>query len=178
MKKSVAVLVLAGSLVASPAVAQPATASFGLNGTVSGFPTGAVMITGGGAYSLDNEFVHSAGGFRCLESVEQGPLSVSINPDDPGKCLAGQGVRWDTVALLASTRFKCTGSATEALKTATTSDETVVLQADFYRASDGNEESFTAQMIVSETDLAPEFPGVNVWIQGVGCGTAVVNFRH
>jgi hypothetical protein len=175
MKKSVAVLVLAGSLMASPAVAQPATVSFGFNGIVSGFPTGAVRVTGGGAFNLDNGFVHSAGGFRCLEDVGQGPLSVSINPDDPGKCLAGQGVRWDTVTLLPSTNFKCTGSATEALKTATTSDKTVVLQADFYRAGNGNEESFTAQMIVSETDIAP---GVNLWIQGVGCGNAIVNFRH
>jgi hypothetical protein len=33
-------------------------------------------------------------------------------------------------------------------------------------------------MIVSEIDLAPEIPGVqNVWIQGIGCGSAVVNFR-
>jgi hypothetical protein len=50
-----------------------------------------------------------------------------------------------------------------------------VLQADFYRAGDGNDESFTAQMIVSETDIAP---GVNLWIQGVGCGKAIVHFSH
>jgi hypothetical protein len=65
------------------------------------------------------------------------------------------------------------------LKTAKTSDTTVVLQADFYRAGDGNEESFTAQMIVSATDIAPDIPGVqNVWVQGVGCGTAIVHFSH
>src|SRR5512146_2219473 len=164
MKRFVAFLVFAGGLVDSPALAQPATVSFGFNGSVSGFPTGAVSINGGGAYDLASDFVHSAGGFRCLEDVGQGPLSVSINPDDPGKCLAGQGVRWDTVRLLTSTNFKCTGAAAEALKPATTTHETVVLQADFYRAGNGNEESFTAQMIVSETDIAPDdFPGVNVW---------------
>jgi hypothetical protein len=55
----------------------------------------------------------------------------------------------------------------------------VVLVADFYRASDGIDESFTAQMIVSSQDLAPDIAGVqNVWIQGVGCGSAVVNFNH
>lgn len=179
MKTSVAFLLLVGSLVGSPALAQPATASFGFNGTVSGFPTGAVKITGGGAYDPASGFVHSAGGFRCLEDVRQGPLSVSINPDDPGNCLAGQGVRWDTVSLLASTTFKCTGAATESAKTATTTAETVVLQADFYRAGNGVEESFTAQMIVSETDIAPDIPGVqNLWVQGVGCGTAIVNFRR
>jgi hypothetical protein len=33
-------------------------------------------------------------------------------------------------------------------------------------------------MIVSESDLAPEIDGVqNVWIQGIGCGPAVVSFR-
>jgi hypothetical protein len=179
MKRSVAILVVVGSILASPAVAQAAAGSFGFNGIVSGFPTGTVRITGGGAYNLDNEFVHSAGGFRCLEDVGQGPLSVSINSEDPGMCLAGQGVRWDTVTLLTSTGFKCTGAATETLKTAATSENTVVLQADFYRAGNGNNESFTAQMIVSETDIAPELPGVqNVWVQGVGCGTAVVNFRR
>jgi hypothetical protein len=153
---------------------------FGFNGTVSGFPTGTVFLTGGGAYNRAADFVASAGGFRCLEEVLQGPLSISINPDDPGPCRAGEGVRWDTVALLASTEFKCTGAAGEALKTAMTSDTTVVLQADFYRAGDGNEESFTAKMIVSEGDIAPDLPDVqDLWVQGVGCGTArAVNFSN
>jgi hypothetical protein len=100
---------------------------------------------------------------------------VSINPDDPGPCLAGQGVRWDTAQLLPSTTFKCTGAATEALKSASTSDTTVVLQADFYRAGDANDESFTGQMIVSASEIAP---GVNLWVQGVGCGNATVHFSH
>jgi len=180
MKRWAMVLfVFAGSLlIGSPVLAQPATASFGFNGTVSGFPTGNVTITGGGAYNLPSSFVHAAGGFRCLENVLQGPLSVSINPNDPGPCLAGEGVRWDTAGLLTSTKFKCTGAAAEAAKTATTTDKTVVLQADFYRAGDGNDESFTAQMIVSETEIAPnDFPGANMWVQGVGCGTGIVNFR-
>jgi len=170
---------VAGSLLIGSAVfAQPATGSFGFNGSVSGFPTGAVRITGGGAYDLAGSFVHSAGGFRCLEDVLQGPLSTSINPDDPGPCLAGQGVRWDTVGLLTRTGFKCTGAGSEIGKTATTTDKTVVLQADFYRHGDGNEESFTAQMIVSEVEIAPhDFPGANMWIQGVGCGQGIVHFR-
>lgn len=163
-------------------LASPASATgndaFGFNGTVSGFPSGVVTVTGGGAYDLSADFVHSGGGFSCLADVNQGPLSVSINPNDPGKCLAGQGVRWDTAALLPSTTFKCTGAATEAAKPAATGDKTVVLQADFYRAGDGNDESFTAQMIVSEGDIAPDIPGVqNLWVQGVGCGTAITNFN-
>jgi hypothetical protein len=176
---AMALFVFVGSLfIGSAVLAQPATGSFGFNGTVSGFPTGAVKISGGGAYALASSFVNSAGGFRCLEDVLQGPLSASINPDDPGPCLAGQGVRWDTAGLLTGTGFKCTGAATEVGKTATTTDKTVVLQADFYRAGDGNDESFTAQMILSETEIAPsDFPGVNMWVQGVGCGTGIVNFR-
>jgi hypothetical protein len=166
-------------LLAAPLVAQPPQAGFGFNGTVSGFPTGEVFLTGGGAYGLATDFVHSAGGFSCLEDVLQGPLSMSINPDDPGPCLAGEGVRWDTAALLASTTFKCTGAAAESLKTATTSNTTVVLQADFYRAGDGIDESFTAQMIVSATDIAPDIQGLqNLWVQGVGCGTAIVHFSN
>jgi hypothetical protein len=139
----------------------------------------AQFLTGGGAYGLATDFVHSAGGFSCLEDVLQGPLSMSINPDDPGPCLAGEGVRWDTAALLASTTFKCTGAMAESLKTATTSNTTVVLQADFYRAGDGIDESFTAQMIVSATDIAPDIQGLqNLWVQGVGCGTAIVHFSN
>src|SRR5262245_45034700 len=81
---------------------------------ISGFPTGKVFLTGGGAYDptapiTASSFVKSAGGFRCLADVRQGPLFISINPDDPGPCLAGEGVRWDTVKLLSTTTFKCTG---------------------------------------------------------------------
>ena len=152
---------------------------FGFNGTVSGFPTGKVFLTGGGAYDRTANVVHSGGGFRCLEDVLQGPLNTSINPDDPGPCRAGEGVRWDTAALLPSTTFKCTGAGTETLKTAVTSDKTVVLQADFYRASNGNEESFTAKIIVSDGDIASaDFPGANLWVEKVGCGTALVNFNQ
>jgi hypothetical protein len=153
---------------------------FGFNGTVSGFPTGSVFLTGGGSYDRAANLVDAAGGFRCVESVLQGPLNTSINPKDPGACLAGEGVRWDTAALLTSTTFKCTGAATEALKTATTSDTTVVLKGDFYRASNGNDESFTANLIVSDGDIAPDVPGVQrLWVQGVGCGTAqAVNFSQ
>ncbi len=164
-------------LLATPLFAQSPQGAFGFNGAVSGFPTGAVFVSGGGAYDLTTDFVNSAGGFSCLEDVLQGPLSVSINSNDPGPCLAGQGVRWDTAGLLPSTTFKCTGAATEPAKTATTSNRTAVLQGDFYRAGDGNDESFTAQMIVSAIDIAPEIPGLqNLWVQGVGCGTAIVNF--
>jgi hypothetical protein len=162
---------------AAPVVAQPPQAGFGFNGAVSGFPTGAVSVTGGGAYELASGFVHASGGFSCIDPVNQGPLSNSINPNDPGACLKGQGVRWDTAAVLTSTPFKCT--ATDTPKTATTSDTTVVLQADFYRAGDANDESFTAKMIVSATDIARDRDGLqNLWIEGVGCGTAIVNFSN
>jgi hypothetical protein len=167
----------------SPALAQSASLAsrspnqgFGFNGEASGFPTGAVRLTGGGSFDATTASntvptetrVHSGGGFRCTEAVAQGPLNG---------CAAGEGVRWDTVQLLASTNFKC--SAADAVKPAITGPGRVVLLADFYRAGDGNDESFTAQMIVSETDLAPNIPGVQtLWIQGVGCGDANVNFSR
>ena len=57
-----------------------------------------------------------------------------------------------------------------------TSDDTVVLRADFYRAGNGIHESFTANMIVSTTDLDNNLQGVqNVWVQGVGCATGTVH---
>jgi hypothetical protein len=83
-------------------------------------------------------------------------------------------VRWDTAQLLASTTFKCTGS--DALKSATTDEHTGVLLAHFYRAGDGDDESFTAQIVVSDGDLSPEPGAQNLWVQGAGCGTAIVNF--
>jgi hypothetical protein len=153
-------------LLASPLAAQPAQ-GFGFNGTISRGETDLVFLTGGGAYDLAADFVAAAGGFRCLANVG-GRLAG---------CLAGEGVRWEAEELLASTTFRCTG--TDAVKTAETSDTTVVLLADFYRAGDGNDASFTAQMIVSETDIAPDIPGEqNLWIQGVGCGTAIVHFSN
>jgi hypothetical protein len=150
--------------------------AFGFNGIASGFPTGKVFLTGGGSFDVstasnvvptDTRAVAS-GGFRCIEGVAQGPLTG---------CADGEGVRWDTAQLLASTSFKCT--APEAVRPAVTGANTVVLLADFYRAGDGNDESFTAQMIVSTTDLDPNLPGdQTLWIQGVGCATAVVHFNR
>jgi hypothetical protein len=161
-----AVLAAAIVLIAAPASAAGGHIGFGFNARgISGLPTGAATLTGGGSYNPGTGFVKSAGGFRCTSDVEQGPLTG---------CLAGQGVRWDTVELLRSTNFKCTGAAAEPLKTATTDNHTVVLLADFYRAGDGNDESFTAQMIVSDKDIAPDITGTqNVWIQMVGCARAM-----
>jgi hypothetical protein len=85
-------------------------------------------------------------------------------------------VRWDTAELLAETTFKCTGQ--NAGKKAVSDEDTAVLLPDFYRAGDGIGESFTAQLIISQDDLAPEIEGdQNVWIQGLGCGSAVVHFN-
>ena len=125
-------------------------------------------MTGGGMYSPESGLAHSGGGFRCLSNIAGGPFDG---------CLEGQGVRWDAAGLLGSTVFQCTGS--DAVKTAFTSGRTVVLLADFYRQGDGNVESFTAKMIVSDSDLDQVAPGVqNVWIQGIGCATgAVTNFN-
>ena len=158
-----------------PAFQAGGRSGFGFNGSVKGFPTGEVRLTGGGSFDpttatnvIPTETsVAAGGGFDCTTAVGQSCLAG---------CTAGQGVRWDTAQLLASTSFKCTGS--DAAKPATTDDHTAVLLADFYRAGDGNEESFTAQMIVSDGDIAPEILGVqNLWVQGVGCGTAIVNFN-
>jgi len=172
-------LVLTGGLVAAALTAILLTASiasaasgnvgFGFNArNISGFRTGSATLTGGGSYNPVTGFVKSAGGFRCTNDIGQGPLKG---------CLNGEGVRWDTVNLLRSTTFKCTGSAAESLKTATTDENTAVILADFYRAGDGNVESFTAQMIVSADDIAPDIDGIqNVWIQGVGCASAIANF--
>lgn len=157
-----------------PASAATNRVGVGFNApSISGFPTGEAFLTGGGAYDPVNvgpeSFVHSSGGFRCLENIEQGPLNG---------CLQGQGIRWDTEELLPSTGFKCTGKQTEPAKTAVTDAHTAVLKSDFYRAGDGNDASFeNVKVIVSDHDLAGDIDGVqNIWIERVGCGSANVNF--
>ena len=155
-------------LIGASAASAADNTGFGFNARdVAGAATGSVTLTGGGAFDPASGFVHAGGGFRCTTDVNQGPLTG---------CLAGEGVRWDAESLLPSTGFKCTSSASEAPKTATTNEHTAVLLADFYRAGDGNDESFTARMFVSDHDLAPDVPGVqNVWVQNVGCATAITH---
>ena len=154
---------------ASAASAASSNTGFGFNArNVAGAGTASATITGGGAFDPSSASVHAGGGFRCTNDVNQGPLTG---------CLAGEGVRWDAETLLSSTGFKCTSSASEAGKTATTDEHTAVMLSDFYRAGDGNDESFTAKMFVSDHDLAPDIDGVqNVWIQNVGCATAIAHF--
>lgn len=165
---AIALVPLTVLLGGTAALAAGATTGFGFNAPdIAGAPTGEVAMTGGGAFNPTAGSAHAGGSFSCASQVNQGPLAG---------CLAGEGVRWDGEALLSAAPFKCTGAATEALKTASTSAQTVVLQADFYRAGDGNAESFTANMIVSAVDIAPDIPGVqDVWVQGVGCTDALVN---
>jgi hypothetical protein len=149
---------------------------FGFNGTVSGFPAGAVFLTGGGSFDAatasnvvpTSTDAQSGGGFRCVEAVAQGPLAG---------CETGQGVRWDTAQLLDSIGFKC--SAADAVKPARTGPGIVVLLADFYRAGNGNDASFTAQIIVADHDIAPNVDGEQtLWVQGVGCGDAIAHFNR
>lgn len=165
---ALAVAAMAAAIIAGPAAAANSKSAVGLNAPlIAGFPSGAVALTGGGAVDTVTGTGHLAGSFDILADVHQGPFNGG---------LAGQGVRWDTVAPLRSTSFKCTGAASEALKPISISPSTIILQADFYRAGDGNDESFTAQLIVSNGDIAPDLAGVqNIWVQGVGCGTALVN---
>src|SRR5438034_6356605 len=117
-------MVLLGS---SSAFASGPNTGFGFNApNVAGAPTGAVFLTGGGAFNPTTGFVHSAGGFRCTSHVDQGPLAG---------CLTGQGVRWDTANLLRSTAFTCTGETEPLASTAAT---TVPMPAHLSRAADGH----------------------------------------
>jgi hypothetical protein len=160
------------------AVASSGRVSFDFDGNVKGFPTGEVHLNGGGSYApatatndlAEETSLASGGSFDCILPVEQSKLNG---------CKKDEGVRWDAEHLLASTSFKCTGANAEPLKPVVTDAHTAIIQADFYRAGDGNDESFSAQMIVSQTDIAPDIEGVQtLWIQGVGCGTADVRFTR
>jgi hypothetical protein len=165
----VAAAALSLGIGASAAGAAGPDVDFGFNArAIQGAPTGVVRMTGGGSFDASTGAIEAGGGFRCTSSVNQGPLTG---------CLAGEGVRWRAAQLLPSTPFKCTGATSEALKTGTTDQDTVALRADFFRAGDGNNRSFTANVIVSATDIAPDIAGVqNAWIQNVGCATSIANF--
>jgi len=148
---------------ASAAVAAGPNTNFAFNAHGIG---GAVALTGGGAFGSSSHPAHSGGGFSCTSPVSTGPLAG---------CQTGEGVRWDSDSLLTGTNFKCL--ANEAPKPVSTSDDTVVLHADFYRAGDGINESFQANMVVSAHDIDSTLGGVqNVWVQGVGCATGAVHF--
>jgi poly(3-hydroxybutyrate) depolymerase len=135
----------------------------GLNAT-----SGAVTLTGGGAFGSSSHPAHSGGSFSCTSTVTANGLLDG--------CQTGQGVRWDSDTLVSNQTFKCDASEPVA-NTVSTSADTVVLTADFYRAGDGTHESFTANMIVSAHDIDNTLTGVqNVWVQGVGCATGAVHF--
>jgi hypothetical protein len=157
------------------ALALPLTANaqqgvFGFNSAeIAGAGTASARQTGGGAYDADLSLLDGGGAFRCTSDINQGPLTG---------CKTGEGIRWHSVALLPSSPFKCTTAATEAGKTEFTTDDTVVFLADFYRTGAGRDEPFTAKVIVSAHDIAGDVGGTqNVWIQGVGCGEAKVDFH-
>src|SRR4029453_13421927 len=88
-------LVAAVLVLVAPADAASSRVGVGFNApSIAGFPGafsgGRVFLPGGGAYdptsasnaAPENAFVHSSGGFRCLQDVHQGLLQG---------CLQGQG---------------------------------------------------------------------------------------
>jgi len=148
---------------------------FSFEGDIKVAATGqTIHLTGGGSFdpstaSSDEPSGHGNGSFGCNSD-----FSTTLFAG----CLTGQGVRWDTEQMLPSSTFNC-GTVGEKGKTATTSEDVIVLSADFYRAGDGINESFRAKMFVSNGDLADDVDGIqNVWIQTVGCGTATVHFSN
>lgn len=166
MTKTMAVLALAMMFAPVSSVrAEGLSSSFSFHATnISGAPSGAVSMTGGGVYNLSSGFIQGGGGFQCTQDVNQGPLAG---------LRAGEGVRWEATQVLASTGFKCGSAAEEPLKTAFTNDDTVAFLANFFRAGDGNNASFSARVFVSTLDLDPGQAGIqNVWIQAAGCDEA------
>jgi len=164
MNKVTAVLTLA-ALVAplTNAHGQSPQHSFNFNAaSVSGIGTGEVRITGGGTFDPVAGVVKAGGSFRVTQDINAGPLAG---------LKAGEGVKWDTDEIVPSFGIKCTGAETP--RTVFTGTNTVVMNAEFYRAGDGNNASFHAVMFVSTDDQDSGLSGAQtVWIQGVGCGEA------
>src|SRR3569832_215608 len=133
-KISMAILAVALPLLSSGvAVADEARQSFGFESADISGANGSARLSGGGSYDQVLRAIKGGGAFRCTNNIDSGLLNG---------CKAGEGVRWDPVALLDSTGLKC---GTEAARTVFTGDGTVVLIADFYRQGDGDVASFTAK---------------------------------
>lgn len=165
--KTVTVVLAAAALLAPVSNARSqGTHSFALHAESIG---GSVSMTGGGTFDPASGFLQGGGAFRATRDITAGPLAG---------LRAGEGTHWEASELLRSSGFKCGGVPGEALKTATTDDDTVVLKVRFFRQGDGGTPSFTANVFVSAEDENPDQPGIqNVWIQGVGCDQADVNVR-
>ena len=162
---SVSFGLILGLLSISNVHGRPAPRQFSLNAASIGHSVGAVTLAGGGSYDIAIGHAKAGGPFRCLADIHQGPLTG---------CKSAEGLRWEVAELRPSATFKCSEGAAE--RTAVTDKRTVVILARFFRQTDG-EPPFSATMIVSTRDLDPDLRGTqNVWIEGVGCGRAVVQF--
>ena len=169
MNKMTAVLVSAALLAPlSNAHGQGSQRPFNFNApSVSGFANAEAFITGGGTFDPVAGVVKAGGAFHVLRDITTGPLAG---------VRAGETVRWDSDELVRSFDIRCSGA--ETARTVSTGDRTVVMNADFYRAGDGDNASLHAVMFVSADDQDAGLSGnQTVWIQGVGCGDALVNFH-
>ena len=87
------------------AVAAPARASapvgFSFHSpNITGISTGSAFLTGGGAFDPAGATVHAGGGFRCTNTIAGAPFAG---------CQTGQGVRWDTAAVLPVVTARASG---------------------------------------------------------------------
>ena len=147
----------------------PSRIAFSVNSeTINGTGNGALQMIGAGSFDIDRHAVTAAGTLRCTQTVQLGPVG----------CAGGQGMRWTATNLLNSLFFRCTTSSTEAFKQAVTGVNAVALLADLFPRGDGAEPALALPMIVASVDIAPDISGTqNVWIGGIGCGSAAVNFN-
>src|SRR5262245_4102727 len=172
MKNMTAVLVAVAALLApiSSAHAQKGKDRHSVSvhaESIGGGAGGEVFLTGAGNFDPLSGLLTISGGFHCTGDINGGPLAG---------CKAGEGSHWEATEILTSSGFKC-GTPGEPLKTAFTDDNTLVMKARFFRQGDGANPSFTANVFVSTEDENPDQIGTqNVWIQGVGCGEANVDF--
>lgn len=169
MKKLTAILTF-GALLAflSLAWAQGPRRSLSIrSANVGSPPSGELTLTGGGSFDSRSGLLQVRGGLRCTRDVAQGPLAG---------CRAGDDVRWEGANIIPT--LTPTGTEAGPEQTAVTDASTLVMQAEFFRRGAGAAAAHRAKVIVSSADLDPGQPEVqNVWIEGVGYGSAVVSFR-
>jgi hypothetical protein len=162
--KTIPAFLAAGSLFLSVSAAHAQSSAHTF--TVHASAIGSVAMDGGGRYAAGTGFLQGGGGFRVTSDITGGPLAG---------LRAGDSGHWVAAELLPSSGFKC-GFPGELGKTATTDDDTVVLNAQFFR--NGDPTPLTAKVFFSAQDEDPIAGGrQDVWIQGVGCDEGNVDVR-
>lgn len=171
MKKLTAVLMSIALLASfTPARGQGSSHSITARAaSIVGSAGGEISLTAGGTFEPRSGLLQIRGALRIARAFVNGPLAGRP---------AGESLRWEGANIIPSLAIDADGTEGGAARPAVTDGTTLVLQAELFGPGDRVSASQRAKMIVSASDLDVAQDGVqNVWIEGVGFGSAEVTIR-